>query len=102
LPTLKRYSKALLAALNDIMTRLEPSQPSLCKAEFFIELAARIWKATPEGDDHNARVNAAVAYLTQLAGWFGGAVGPDESRSAEIPQAAAKLALRQAGLAHTF
>jgi hypothetical protein len=59
LPTPKKYSKALLAALNDIMTRLEPSQPSLCKAEFFIELAARIWKAMPEGD-HNARVNAAV------------------------------------------
>lgn len=72
LPTLKRYSKALLAALNDIVTRLEPSQPALCKADFFIELAARIWKATPDGGDHNARVNATVAYLVQLAGWFGG------------------------------
>jgi hypothetical protein len=54
------------------MTRLEPSQPSLRKAEFFIELAARVWKATPDSSDHNARVNAAVLYLTQLAGWFGG------------------------------
>jgi len=71
LPTLKKYSKALLAALNDIVTRLEPSQPSLCKAEFFIELAARVWKETPDGGDHNARVSAAVTYLEQLAAWLG-------------------------------
>ena len=71
LPTLKKYSKTLLAALNDIVTRLEPSQPSLCKAEFFIELAARVWKATPDGGDHNARVGETVAYLEQLAGWLG-------------------------------
>ena len=43
LPTLKTYSKARLAALNDLVTRLESSQPSFCKAEFFIELAARVW-----------------------------------------------------------
>ncbi len=70
LPTLKKYSKALLAALNDIVTRLEPSHPSLCEAEFFIELAARVWKATPDGD-HKERVGASVAYLGQLAGWLG-------------------------------
>jgi hypothetical protein len=56
LPTLKKYSKTLLAALNDIATRLEPEHPALCKADFFIELAARVWKATPDGGDHNARV----------------------------------------------
>ena len=65
------------------MTRLEPSHPALCKAEFFIELAARVWKATPDGGDHNARVNAAVAYLEQLAGWLGkdGLVNLKEGRS---------------------
>ena len=71
LPTLKKYSKALLAALNDIVTRLEPRQPSLCKAEFFIELAARVWKATSDGGDHKARVGETVAYLEQLASWLG-------------------------------
>ena len=71
LPTLKKYSKALLAALNDIVTRLEPSHPSLCKAEFFIELAARVWKATPDSSDHKTRVGETVAYLEQLAGWLG-------------------------------
>jgi len=71
LPTLQNYSKALLAALDDIATRLEPSLPSLCNAEFFIELAARLWKATPEGETHKARVNATVARLEQLAVWLG-------------------------------
>lgn len=71
LATLRKYSKALVAALSDIVTRLEPSQPSLCKAEFFIELAARVWKASPGDGDHNARVNAAVAELEQLAAWLG-------------------------------
>jgi hypothetical protein len=71
LAMLKKYSKALLAALNDIVTRLEPGHPALCKAEFFIELAARVWKATPDGGNHNIRVGAAVAYLEQLAAWLG-------------------------------
>jgi hypothetical protein len=71
LPTMGKYSKDLLAALSDIVTRLEPDQPSLCKAEFFIELAARVWKATLERATHNARVGEAVIYLTQLADWLG-------------------------------
>lgn len=83
LPTLKKYSKALLAALNEIVTRMEPGQPLLCKAEFFIELAARVWKATPDGGTHDERVNAAVAYLEQLAGWLGkdGLVSLKENQS---------------------
>ena len=71
LPALTQYSRALLAALNDIVTRLEPSHPSLCRADFFIELAARVWNATPNAGDHNVRVNTAVEYLEQLAGWLG-------------------------------
>lgn len=71
LGTLKTYSKQLLAALNDTVTRLEPTHPSLCQAEFFIELAARAWKSTPDSDLHNARVNTTVAYLEKLAVWLG-------------------------------
>lgn len=71
LPTLKAYSKHILAALSDIVTRLEPTQATLCQAEFFIELAARVWKATPDAEPHNARVNASVAYLEKLAAWLG-------------------------------
>lgn len=83
LPTLKKYSKALLAALNDIVTRLQPDQPSLCKAEFFIELAVRVWKATPDDGTHADRVDATVVYLEKLAGWLGkdGLVGLKENRS---------------------
>ena len=71
LATLTDYAKALLAALDDIVTRLEPEQPALCRAEFFIELAARVWKATPVKGNHNARVGEAVANLEQLAAWLG-------------------------------
>jgi hypothetical protein len=71
LASLQRYSKSLLAALSDIVTRLEPSQPALCKAQFFIELAARVWKSSPDRGDHNARLNATVAELEQLAAWLG-------------------------------
>lgn len=83
LQTLKKYSRSLLAAVSDIVTRLEPRHPSLCKSEFFIELAARIWKTTPDDDDHNSRVNAAVRYLEQLATWLGrdGLVGLKEGQS---------------------
>jgi hypothetical protein len=58
LPALRKFSKEFLAALNDIVTRLEPNQPALCHAEFFIELAARVWKAVPVGGTHAARINA--------------------------------------------
>ena len=83
LSTLRKYSKNLLAALNDIVTRLEPSQPALCQAEFFMELVARVWKSTSDGDKHSERVNAAVAFLEQLAGWLGrdGLVGLKENQS---------------------
>lgn len=60
-----------MAALSDVVTRLEPSQPALCQAQFFIELVARVWKVAPGGADHNARINATVAELDQLAGWLG-------------------------------
>ncbi len=83
LPSLREYSKTLLAALNDIVTRLEPIRPSLCQADFFIELAARVWKGTPDSDKHSKRVNTTVAYLEQLAGWLGqdGLVELNENQS---------------------
>jgi hypothetical protein len=82
LKTLRRYSKTWAAALGDIVTRLEPSHPSLCKAEFFIELAARVWKSSIV-EEHNERVDATVAKLEQLATWLGkdGLVELKESQS---------------------
>lgn len=83
LSRLKKYSKELLAAINDIVTRMEPDQPLFCKSEFFIELVARVWKDTPDDGTHDERVHAAVAYLEQLAAWLGkdGLVGLKESQS---------------------
>ena len=83
LSTLRKYSKNLLAALNDIVTRLEPCQPALCQAEFFMELVARVWKSTSDGDKHSEHMNTAIAFLEQLAGWLGrdGLVGLKENQS---------------------
>src|SRR5581483_592255 len=71
LNTLNQYSRELLAALNDIVTRLEPEYPTLCKAEFFVELAARVWKVAPDGGAAKARINYVVAFLEKLAAWIG-------------------------------
>ena len=71
LEDLRSYSDKLIAALSDIVTRLQPDQAALCQAEFFIELATRAWKEQAHIEDHNQRVNATVAFLLQLAGWLG-------------------------------
>jgi hypothetical protein len=68
---LQQYSQNVLAALNDIVTRLEPSQPALCKAEFFIELAARVWKTTSDLGEYNVRINTSVSFLEELGAWLG-------------------------------
>jgi len=70
LESMRRYARELLAALVDIVTRLEPTRPTLCQADFFIELAARAWKASPE-DTHAKQVNSVVAYLDRLSLWLG-------------------------------
>lgn len=58
------------AALTDILTRLSPTQPSLCQTHSFLELAARVWRDVG-GDDHDAKVNAAVDALERIGRWLG-------------------------------
>jgi hypothetical protein len=53
------------------VTRLEPEQPSLCTSEIFIELASRVWRSFSVIKDYKTRINAAVAYLTELGRWLG-------------------------------
>jgi hypothetical protein len=71
LPALRKYSKELLSALDDIVTRLEPKHPALCKADFFIELAARVWKMMQDKGSHQDRVNATITFLELLSAWLG-------------------------------
>lgn len=71
LESMNAFAKELLAALNDIVTRLEPANPGLCRAEFFIELAARSWERTSPQASHAVRVNDVVAHLEQLGAWLG-------------------------------
>jgi hypothetical protein len=71
LHSLTSFAAKLLAALSDIVTRLEPIDPALCRSEFFIELAARSWDQTAPEAPHGARVSDAVTYLQELARWVG-------------------------------
>lgn len=66
----QEFSNELFAGLTDITTRLRESQPSLCQAEYFTDLAARVWKGK-EGLPHEERVNAVLAYLNSLGTWLG-------------------------------
>jgi hypothetical protein len=68
---LRQYAADLMAALDDLVTRLAPDHPELCSADFFIELAARVWRDTPPEASHQERVDAAVGELSQLAIWLG-------------------------------
>lgn len=69
-PALQTFATDLFGALNDILTRLSDAQPELCNAEFFLELAARVWKES-KGSTHDERVNATIAKLEKLAVWLG-------------------------------
>jgi hypothetical protein len=71
LDALRTYAQQLIAALSDIVTRLQPAQAALCEADFFIELATRAWNEQSHIQDHNQRVDGTVAFLLQLASWLG-------------------------------
>jgi len=67
---LTNFAKELIAALTDILTRLTARHPSLCQTYAFLELAARVWRESI-GDNHDAKVNAAVALLDRIGLWLG-------------------------------
>ena len=71
LPTLVKYSKALLAALSDMVTGWSRTSRRFARRNSSLNWPPRVWKATPESANHNARVGEAVVYLKQLADWLG-------------------------------
>jgi hypothetical protein len=73
LGALQAYAAGLLSALSDIVTRLSPDDPAICRSDLFIELAARVWNATSGAGDYPARLEASVSRLHALSAWLGGA-----------------------------
>jgi len=69
-PALTAFADELFDGLNDILTRLTVSHPSLCETHSFLELATLVWRGTTTGD-HNVRVNAAVEQLDRIGHWLG-------------------------------
>lgn len=68
----RTFAEDLFSGLSDILTRLSSAHPTLCKAPFFLDLAARVWQQTKaEDEDHNAHLDKAVDYLADLGTWLG-------------------------------
>lgn len=68
--TLDGYARVLFEGLNDIVTRLPGTHPELCRAEYFLELAAHVWKKS-DGANHEERVRQAIDKLESIADWLG-------------------------------
>lgn len=64
-------ASALCAAFTDILARLPSTQPELCKAEFFLELATLAWEETSTETEYDRRINQAVKTLEEIGRWLG-------------------------------
>lgn len=65
------FADAFCGSLNDLLSRLTSIHPEFCKADYFIELAALIWRETSKSAPHDERVNEAVATLEHIGRWLG-------------------------------
>ena len=67
---LNGFASDIFAGLNDVITRLSNQQPELCKAEYFLDLAARVWK-NDEEIEYEQHVNHTIEYLDSFGDWIG-------------------------------
>jgi hypothetical protein len=68
--TLGRFANELAGAITDILSRLSPNLPDLCRADFFIELATLAWSETDANANRNERIDAAVSTLDAMGRWL--------------------------------
>lgn len=68
---MEQYADNLFAAITEFLTRLWHSFPQLCRAEYFIELAASVWAKYVDVHDNTERINKSVEYLENLGDWIG-------------------------------
>ncbi len=64
------FANDIFAAITEFLTRLWSSHPQLCKAEYFLELAACVWNKAV-GENNIQKINNAVEYLQDLGNWLG-------------------------------
>lgn len=68
----RQFAGNLFSGISEIVIKLEDSQPTLCKAMFFLDLAARVWQQTQaDEEDHATHLAKAVDFLTGLGAWLG-------------------------------
>lgn len=68
--TLTSFADELFAALVDILPRLSATNPNLCQAREFLDLAALVWCEGPE-ENHDSKVEFAVQKLDRIGKWLG-------------------------------
>ena len=68
---MEQYAEDLFAAIIEFLTRVWNSFPKLCRAEYFIELAACVWTKFESVSDCEERINIAVEYIETFGQWFG-------------------------------
>jgi hypothetical protein len=66
-----RFADDLSAVITDILAVVPATDPDLCKAEFFVELASLAWGETDPTAGHEIRLRQAVATLQSLGRWLG-------------------------------
>lgn len=69
-PTMVAFADSLSGAITDVLARLPATNPELCKADFFLELASLAWGETGPNADHQSRVDQAVVTLKALGRWL--------------------------------
>jgi hypothetical protein len=65
------FAESFNGALTDLIAGLRGEHPQLCQADFFVELAALVWRNTDAARSHDERVGDAAKMLSGIGRWLG-------------------------------
>lgn len=65
------FAESFNGALTDLIAGLRGEHPQLCQADFFVELAALVWRDTHGVGKHDERIAKAAKTLSSIGRWLG-------------------------------
>jgi hypothetical protein len=68
---LAAFAESFNGALTELIAKFRGEYPQLCQAEFFVELAALVWRTTDVASSHDERVANAATTLSSIGRWLG-------------------------------
>jgi nucleoside 2-deoxyribosyltransferase len=68
---LATFADSFNGALTELLSNLRGEYPQLCQADFFVELAALVWRNTNAAHSHDERVSGAATTLSGIGRWLG-------------------------------